>query len=68
MIGAGFFLNRTMERRRYKVYTDRNLYRARSPWLVWGARCAIVLAVLLILGALGRPLFSMLLAPGAAAH
>jgi hypothetical protein len=68
VIGAGFFLKQAMAPRRYKVYTDPNLYRTRSPWLVWGIRCAIVLAALLILGALGRPLFSMLAVHGATAH
>lgn len=57
-----------MEHRRYKVYTDPDLYRARSPWLAWGIRCAILLAALLILGALGRPLLSLLVSRGAAAH
>ena len=57
-----------MRHRRYKVYTDPHLYRTRSRWLVWGVRCAVLLAVLLILGALGRPLLSMLVSRGAAAH
>ena len=57
-----------MQHRRYKVYTDRDLYRARSPWLIWGIRCAVLLAVLLVLGALGRPLLSILVSRGAAAH